>query len=111
MIIERVGYAVARLFFLDEAHVETDIPEGFEIHDVIHGDAPVPTISGVNFFVLGWTDNYDIFYHGTLILQLANQRHWNASGPAGRQVYYIDLLTSSKIRKSVDSNINVDSRF
>jgi hypothetical protein len=88
--MERVGFAIARLFFVDEGQAEINIPANLVVHDDSHDGAVVLPLFGNQIFVLSWSDSYSVVYNGTSILGLANQRQWAVTGPRAAQVLVFD---------------------
>ena len=88
--MERIGLAVARVYFIDEGSAEIPVPEGFQIQDHSNGDIPVLKFPGRQKFFLGWADNYSLLLNGVLVVRLINQRQWEIQGHADRQVFSID---------------------
>jgi hypothetical protein len=89
--LERVGFAVARVYFVNEGFGEVDIPEGFVIVDHANGDAVVRPFPGLQMFVLGWADNYSLYFKNDLVIRLNNQRQWAVQGNADRVITMVDL--------------------
>jgi hypothetical protein len=87
---ERVGPAVARVFFVDEGFAETQVPNNFRIVDHSNNDTNALQFPGREEFFLGWADNYSMFLGDVLIFKLINQRQWAIQGPADRSVIAID---------------------
>ncbi|KAJ3082956.1 hypothetical protein HK102_001366 [Quaeritorhiza haematococci] len=80
--IEKVGPAIARVYFLDNTNVEVGIPHGFAIFDRTNNVPIQPVIPGVtNFFIIAWTDSYDISFNNQPLLALDSQRQWEVRGP------------------------------
>lgn len=88
--VESVGFAVARLYFVDGGFAEIPIPPGLVVRDETHGGAPVLPLLGNPYFVLAWTDNYSVELNGAIILGMANQRQWAISGPRAAHFQLID---------------------
>jgi hypothetical protein len=42
--LERIGLAVARVYFVNEGHAEVPVPEGFRITDHSNSDVDVPRV-------------------------------------------------------------------
>jgi len=89
--IERIGMAVARVFFVREGYNEIPIPYGFKIIDHSNGDIPVKPLIGRQEYFLGWTDNYSLFYNDKEIMKLINQRQWAIEGQQERSIETLDL--------------------
>ena len=87
--MERVGHAIARVYFVDTGCAEVEIPHGFVITDETNGGAVLPLLDN-QYFILAWMDNYSISYHGNSILGLSNQRQWSLSGPRASHVDALD---------------------
>lgn len=77
--LERVGPAIARLYFVKDA-AEVNIPEGIEVIDETNGGLTVLPLIHTQSFVLAWTDNYTVKYNGEPVLGLTNQRRWTITG-------------------------------
>jgi hypothetical protein len=89
--IERVGFAVARLYFVDEGAAEVDIPDNLSVIDLTNGNAVVQPLLNNQYFVLAWSDNYSVLMNGNPIMGLANQRQWAVSGPGAAQIQVLEL--------------------
>jgi hypothetical protein len=89
--LERVGFAVARLDFVDGGQAECDIPVGLTVQDETHGGVPVLPLLDKQYFVLAWSDNYSILQNGNALLELANQRQWAITGSCALHVEVIDV--------------------
>ena len=88
--LERVGFAVARLYFVDDGAVQVDIPQGIVVRDNTN-NTELPTIfPGANFYVLAWSDNYTITYQGQIVVDLSTQRQWDLCAPADKEVATIE---------------------
>lgn len=77
--IERMGFAIARVYFVDESFAEIPIPNGFVIRDITNNVAVAPFLQ---FFMLAWSDTYSISFNDELITELATQRQWSLRGPS-----------------------------
>lgn len=77
--LERVGFAISRLYFVQDA-AEVNIPDGVEVFDDTNGGVPVFPIIATQFFVLAWSDNYTVKLNGIPIMGLMNQRQWDVTG-------------------------------
>jgi hypothetical protein len=92
--IERVGFAIARVYFVDDSFTEVPIPNGLAIHDITNNVPVAPPAANVHFFVLAWSDTYSISFNGELIAELATQRQWSLRGqwfqPPDRAIGTID---------------------
>ena len=88
--IERVGFAIARLYFVDEGSAEIDIPDRLVVLDHSNGDAAVMPLLNNQYFVLAWTDSYSVQFEGNTVMGLANQRQWAVTGPRALQVQVLD---------------------
>jgi len=88
--IERIGFAVARVYFVDDGFAKVDVPKGFLITDNTNGNIPVLPLRGTNDFFVGWTDNYTLFINGVMVMKLINQRQWVVHGPNERAFAVID---------------------
>ena len=88
--IERVGFAIARLYFVDEGNAEIDIPDRLVVLDHSNGDAAVIPLLNNQYFVLAWTDSYSVQFEGNDVMGLANQREWAVTGPRPQQVQVLD---------------------
>ena len=88
--IERVGPAIARVYFVDDSFCEIPIPNGLVIRDITNNVPVAPPAAGVQFFVLAWSDTYSIIFNGELITELATQRQWSLRGPPDRAIGTID---------------------
>jgi hypothetical protein len=89
--LERVGFAVARLYFVDGGQAECDIPVGLTVQDETHGGVPVLPLLDNQYFVLAWSDNYSVLQNGNALLGLANQRQWAITGSRALHVQVIDV--------------------
>jgi hypothetical protein len=89
--LERVGFAVARVYFVNEGFGEVDIPNGFSIVDHANGDAAVHPLPGRQEFFLGWADNYSLLFRNELVIRLINQRQWVIQGNADRITTMVDV--------------------
>ena len=78
--IERTGFAIARVYFVNALSAEVPIPNGLVIHDVTNNVPVTPPAVNVNFFVLAWSDNYLITFNGSVVMELATQRQWSLRG-------------------------------
>ena len=89
MRIERVGFSVARIYFVDDSLLEVPVPSGFVIRDITNKVAvkPFPTFQA---YFLAWTDTYSIALNGELIIELAIQRQWSLRGPPERTMAAMD---------------------
>jgi hypothetical protein len=87
--IERVGFAIARVYFVDDSFTEVPIPNGLAIRDITN-NVPVAPYPNVQSFVLAWSDTYSISFNGELIAELATQRQWSLRGPPDRAIGTID---------------------
>jgi hypothetical protein len=76
---------MCRIYFVDDTEAVTNIAQGFTVMDITNNVAVAP-IAGLQFFVLAWSDNYDLAWNGQAILSLYNQREWSLMGPAAIQV-------------------------
>lgn len=85
--VERLGPAVARVFFLNEGFVEVEVPVGFSITDHSNGDIDVVKPRGREEYFLGWTDNYSMKLNGVVVVKLINQRQWAIQGPIEREIH------------------------
>lgn len=85
--IERVGFAIARLYFVDEANGEIDIPNGLIVLDHTNGDAKVKPLLNNQYFVLAWSDNYSVMINNVSIMGLENLRQWAVTGASQVQVF------------------------
>ena len=88
--IERVGFAIARVYFVDDSFSEVPIPNGLVIRDITNNVAVAPPAANVQFFVLAWSDTYSISFNGELITELTTQRQWSLRGPPDRAIGTID---------------------
>ena len=88
--IERIGFAIARVYFVDDSFAEIPIPNGLVIRDITNNVAVAPAAPNVQFFVLAWSDTYSITFNGELITELATQRQWSLRGPPDRAIGTID---------------------
>lgn len=86
---ERVGFAIARVYFVDDSSAEVPIPNGFVIRDITNNVTVAPC-RNAKFFMLAWSDTYSISLNGELITELATQRHWSLSGPPDRVIRTLD---------------------
>jgi len=60
--IERVGMAVARVYFIDVGSAEIQVPERFQIQDHTNGDIQVLKLPGREEYFLGWADTVTTRY-------------------------------------------------
>ena len=74
--MDRIGMAVARVYFIKEENIEVPIPHGFRIIDHSNGDILVNPIIGRQEYFIGWTDNYSFIYNNNVVMTLINQRQW-----------------------------------
>ena len=81
--IERMGFAIARVYFVDDSFAEIPIPDGLVIRDITNNVAVAPFLQ---FFVLAWSDTYSISFNDELITELATQRQWSLRGPPDRAI-------------------------
>ena len=88
--IERIGPAIARVYFVDDSFSEISIPNGLVIRDITNNVPVAPPTADVQFFVLAWSDTYSIIFNGELITELATQRQWSLRGPLNRAIRTID---------------------
>ena len=88
--IERVGPAIARVYFVDDSFAKISIPNGLVIRDITNNVPVAPPAADVQFFVLAWSDTYSIIFNGELITELATQRQWSLRGPPNRAIRTID---------------------
>ena len=88
--MERIGMAVARVYFVEEGYAEVPIPDGFRIVDHSNGDIPVNPLAGRQEYFLGWADNYSFFYNDNVVMKLMNQRQWAIQGHPERSVETLD---------------------
>lgn len=88
--LDRVGLAVARVFFIDSGFVEVQIPDGFRVIDNTNGDILVQPLPGRQEYFLGWADNYSLFLDGALVVKLINQRQWAIQAPLERAVMTVE---------------------
>ena len=84
--IERSGFAIARVYFVDDSFCEIPIPNGLVIRDITNNVAVAPAAPNVQFFVLAWSDTYSITFNGELITELATHRQWSLRGPPDRAI-------------------------
>jgi hypothetical protein len=87
--VQRAGFAVARLFFVDETSAEVPIPDGFVVIDITNGNVRVQPM--LNSFFLGWTDNYTLLFRGVVVVEFLNQRQWALQGPPDRAIELADV--------------------
>ena len=88
--IERIGFAIARVYFVDDSFSEIPIPNGLVIRGITNNVAVAPYAPNVQSFGLAWSDTYSIIFNGELITELANQRQWSLRGPPDRAIGTID---------------------
>ena len=83
--LESLGPAIAKAYFVDDSSAEVPIPRGFLVNDVTNHVVinPVPVLQ---FFVLSWSDAYDITYEGHTVLDARTQRQWALAGDTDRAV-------------------------
>ncbi len=84
--MERLGPAVARVFFVNEGFVEVKVPDGFSITDHSNGDIDVIKPHGREEYFIGWADNYSMKLNGVVVIKLINQRQWDIQGPIEREI-------------------------
>ena len=79
--VERCGFAIARVYFVDDGFVGVNIPAGLVIYDDTNNGI-VRKFPNRPEFCLAWSDSYTITLNGVLIIQLNTQRQWSVrSGP------------------------------
>jgi hypothetical protein len=88
--LERVGFAIARLYFVDEGNAEIEIPDGLRVIDNTHNNVLVDRLLDNQYYVLAWSDNYSIELNNATILGLSSQRQWSISGPRAAEVLSLD---------------------
>ena len=81
--MQRIGPAVARVYFIDDTNAEVDIPVGIYVHDNTN-DVVVNAV-GKSFY-LGWTDNYTIRFENVVVIDLLNHRQWAICAPPDRKI-------------------------
>jgi hypothetical protein len=81
--IERMGFAIARVYFVDDSFAEIPIPNGLVIRDITNNVAVAPFLQ---CFVLAWSDTYSISFNGELITELTTQRQWSLRGLPDRAI-------------------------
>ena len=72
--IERTGFAIAKVYFVDDNAAAISIPDGLVIHDDTNNANVARVDPNVAFFVLAWSDNYTITFNGVVVTELATQR-------------------------------------
>ena len=85
--IERMGFAIARVYFVDDSFAEIPIPNGLVIRDITNNIAVAPFLQS---FMLAWSDTYSISFNGELITELTTQRQWSLRGPPDRAIGTIE---------------------
>jgi hypothetical protein len=88
--MERLGPAVARVFFVNDGYVEVEVPDGFTITDHTNGDITVVKPVGREEYFLGWADNYTMKLNGIVVMRLTNQRQWAVQGPVEREIMSLE---------------------
>jgi hypothetical protein len=88
--MERLGPAVARVFFVNEGFMEVKVPDGFAITDHSNGDIDVVKPVGREEYFLGWTDNYSMKLNGIVVMKLINQRQWAIQGATEREIMSLE---------------------
>jgi hypothetical protein len=88
--LERVGIAVARVYFVNKYHAEVPILGGFRIIDHSNGDIEVVKMFGREEYFLGWADTYSMLFNNMLVLKMINQRLWALQGLSDRTVITIE---------------------
>lgn len=89
--IEKIGSAIARVYFLNDSFAEVPIPNGLVIRDITNNVAVAPLAAKVQSFALAWSDDYSITFNGVLITELTTQRQWSLRGPPDRAIGTIDI--------------------
>lgn len=77
--IECINQSVSVLFFTDEMNNKIDIPNGIIVYtyDYQNIKNKVALTIEPNYYILSFSDNYDIEFNGKIILNITNQRNWN----------------------------------
>lgn len=88
--VERIGQAVARVYFVNDGNAEVEIPPGFRVIDHTN-NVDLEAVHGRQEFFLGWTDNYSLLVNNGLVVKLINQRQWAIQGAADRAVNSIEI--------------------
>ena len=88
--LERVGFSIARLYFINNEQAEINIPANLLVVDQTNGNAQVQPLLSNQYFVLAWSVNYAVIYDGVSIMGLTNQRQWAVSGLRESQVQVLD---------------------
>ena len=74
--IQRIDTSVARMYFVDAARNEIQIPPGITVFNNSTGTNVVP-FTGTYAFALAWADSYTVTLDDTQIVRFANQRQWS----------------------------------
>ena len=81
--IERMGFAIARVYFIDDSFAEIPIPNGLVIRDITNNVAVAPFLQS---FALAWSDTYRISFNDEQDTELTTQRQWLLRGPPDRAI-------------------------
>lgn len=57
--------------------VEVNVPDCLEIKNRTNNEM-VSTVYNTQYFILGWTCSYEIFFEGELVVSLVNKRDWDS---------------------------------
>jgi hypothetical protein len=76
LCIERIGFAIARVYFVNNCYCEISIPNGLVIRDIIN-NVLVRPLPKTQSYALARTDSYRITLKGNLNIDLATQRQWS----------------------------------
>ena len=87
--IERVGFAIARVYVVDDSFAEIDVPEGLVIYDNTN-NANVVRFANRQEFLLAWSDSYSIKLNDVLILELNTQRQWSLRSVSERAIRTVE---------------------
>ena len=80
MRIQRIGFAIARVYFVDNNNSEISIPHGLVIRDITN-NVPVSPIRKTQCYALAWSDTYKITFNGKVVIDLTTQRQWSMRTP------------------------------
>ena len=87
--IERSGFAIARVYFVNVNFSSVSIPDGLVVFDVTN-NVHVKPLPNTQTLALAWTDGYRITFNGELIVELNTTRQWSVHGPAAKVVHIIE---------------------
>ena len=83
LLMQRIGSAVARVYFIDDTYAEVDIPVGISVHD---NTTTVDVNAVGQSFYLGWTDKYTIRFGDVVVMDLLTQRQWAVCATSDREI-------------------------